>query len=60
MNPLRNSRPFSSGYDKDGRYFEQWIEDDGDERPDREYWEEHENGHYAGLVGFDDDVDDND
>lgn len=31
MNPLRNSRPVSSGYDKDGRYYETWIEDDDDD-----------------------------
>ena len=28
---LRNCRPYSSGYDKDGRYYEQWIEDDEDD-----------------------------
>ena len=25
---LRHCRPYSSGYDKDGRYYEQWIEDE--------------------------------
>ena len=25
---LRYCRPYSSGYDKDGNYYEQWIEDE--------------------------------
>ena len=29
--PLKNYKPYSSGYDKDGRYYEQWIEDDDDD-----------------------------
>lgn len=58
--PLNHCRLYSYGYDKEGHYYETWIEDGDDERPDRDYWEEYENGRYAGLVGFDDDVDDDD
>ena len=45
---LRYCRPYSSGYDKDGNYYEQWIEDE-DERPDHDYWGEYErDGCYMG------------
>lgn len=55
MNPLRKSRPYSSGYDKDGHYYEQWLEDN-EERPDRDYWAEYENG--DGYAGYDPAADD--
>lgn len=37
--PLNHCRPYSSGYDNDGRYYEQWIKYD-DENGDYDFHDE--------------------
>ena len=53
MTDPNNSKPYNRYYDKDGHYCETWIEEDDDERPDRDYWEEYENSNVCMDVDAD-------